>query len=889
MKLKLLIFASFLFLFADLQAQPKLTIDLNKTGITVSPVHYGVFFEDINHAADGGLYAELIKNRSFEDAITVDPWVATTTNGATAVLSLDNTNKLNVTQTNALKMVVNGANPTARAGVANPGYWGINVVSGQQYTLTFFAKRDNVFTGDITATLENAAGVQYGQAVVTGLTTQWQKFSCTITATGNDATGRLVLSANTIGTIWFDVVSLFPPTFKNRPNGLRPELAQLVVDMHPKFMRFPGGCFIEGDVLANRFQWKNTIGNIENRPGHNNLWGYRTTDGMGYHEFLQFSEDVNAEPLYVFNIGVAHNDFVPYTQINDYIQDALDAIEYANGDVTTTYGAMRAANGHPASFNMKYLEIGNENYFNDHYGDRYIQFYNAIKAKYPEMQCIGNVAAWGTDSPTWTFAHPVDYVDEHYYRDPQWFINQAFKYDNYSRTGPKVYVGEYAVTSGCGLGNLHAAIGEAAYMTGMEKNSDIVPMNSYAPMFVNVNDRKWTPDLINYDASTVYCTPAYYVQQMFASNIGDVIIPVKDTLITAGKVITGAIGVGSWSTQVDYSYVSVKKPDGTVLFSDQFANSSNWTPRAGTWSVAGGVYSQTGTLTDCRSIGASIADSVYTYSLKARKTSGNEGFLIIFGNKDDNNFYWWNLGGWGNTKHAVEQSVNGSKSTVTSANGTITLNKWYDIRIEVKKDKVQFYLDNVLIHDMATSSPFLFTTASYDNGAKQLFLKVVNTATTAQSTTVDFLNLSSDNVTGTATELTSANLGDENSILNPTKIVPVTSSVNSATPALNYTFKPNSVTVMKLNISGKSNGIVLPNGSADEVKIYPAITKDYVYIQKVDSAKYNINVIDSTGKTMISRQASGAEKVNLSRLKSGIYFIQIKSGSKVFVQKVIKN
>jgi len=890
MKFKSLIFFSFLFFISFLQAQPKLTIDMNKSGVNVSPTHYGIFFEDINHAADGGLYAELIKNRSFEDATTIDPWAATTTSTGAVTLSLDKTNTLNSFQTNSLKMYVTSASATARAGVYNSGFWGISVVSGQQYTLTFFAKRDATFSGNITASLESSAGVKYATTVVSGLTTQWQKFTCTLTATGNDPSGRLLLAANSVGTIWFDMVSLFPPTFNNRPNGLRPDLAQMLVEMHPKFMRFPGGCFIEGDSLVNRFQWKNTIGNIENRPGHKNLWGYRTSDGMGYHEFLQLSEDLGAEPLYVFNIGVSHKTFVTYTQISSYIQDALDAIEYANGDATTTYGAMRIANGHPASFNLKYLEIGNENYSNDHYGDRYIQFYNAIKAKYPQMHCIGNVASWGTDSPSWTFTHPVDFVDEHYYRNPQWFINQAFKYDTYSRTGPKIYVGEYAVTSDCGLGNLSAAIGEAAYMTGMEKNSDIVPMNSYAPIFVNVNDRAWSPDMINYNASAAYGTPSYYVQKLFASNIGNVIIPIKDTLNIAGKVITGAVGLGSWSTAVDYSNVTVKKPDGTVLFSDQFANSSNWTPATGTWSVTGGIYSQTSTtLTDCRSIGAAISDSVYTYSLKARKTAGNEGFLIIFGNKDSNNFYWWNIGGWGNTQNAIEQCINGTKSTVMSAAGSITLNQWYDIRIEVMKDKVQFYIDNVLIHNLPTTAPFLYTSASFDSNANQLFVKVVNTSTTAQNTTVDLRNLNSENVTGTVTEVTSTNLTDENSLLEPTKIVPVTSSINSATSAMKYTFKPNSVSILKLNVTKKVTGISQSENSFGVIKVYPTSTKDFVYVERMDGGKYSINVVDTAGQRIISRQALGLTKVNLSNQKPGVYFIQIKSGIKTYVQKVIKD
>ncbi|MDP4270836.1 MAG: alpha-L-arabinofuranosidase C-terminal domain-containing protein, partial [Bacteroidota bacterium] len=598
MKTQLTLFiAFFLAILSSLFAQPKLTIDLSKQGAKISPMHYGVFFEDINHAADGGLYAELIRNRSFEDATTPDYWTLTTTNG-TATATIETANLLNSAQTKALKLNVSSTTSTTKAQLANTGFWGINLVKGTQYTLSFYAKRDAAFSGLITATLESTTGVQYAQTEINVTGTDWQKYTCTLTAAGNDPAARFSIIMNSAGTLWLDVVSLFPPTFNNRENGLRPDLAQLLVDLKPKFMRFPGGCFIEGDYLANRFQWKNTIGKIEERPGHSNLWGYRTSDGMGYHEFLQLCEDLGAAPLYVVNVGLAHNDYQPYTSLSGYIQDALDAIEYANGPVTSTYGAMRAANGHPEPFNIKYIEIGNENYFGNNYGNRYILFYNAIKAKYPDIQCIGNVAAWGTDNPSWTFTYPVDLVDEHYYRNPKWFINQYNKYDTYSRTGPKVYAGEYAVTSDCGLGNLSAAIGEAVYMAGMERNSDIVPMNSYAPIFVNVNDRKWSPDMIDYNASNVYCTPSYYVQKMFANNIGTVNVAVNDSLCQNYNIITGKVGLGTWSTVSDYSNVTVQNGAGTTLFSDQFANSANWTPTSGTWSVSNGIYSQTATSTD---------------------------------------------------------------------------------------------------------------------------------------------------------------------------------------------------------------------------------------------------------------------------------------------------
>ncbi|HLP05121.1 MAG TPA: carbohydrate binding domain-containing protein, partial [Paludibacter sp.] len=498
-KISFLIFVT-LFTSHSLVSQTSLTFDLKNKGVNISPCHYGLFFEDINHAADGGLYAELIRNRSFEDAATPDNWTTFGQSGASASQSLVTTGLLNTAQTKALQLTFSNATATARAGVYNGGFWGINVVKDRTYTVSFFAKCAAGFNAPLTVSLESANSVKYAIDTIKGLTTGWKKFTCTLTASGSNTAGRFVISSNANGTVYLDVVSLFPPTYKNRPNGLRPELAQLLEDMQPKFLRFPGGCFVEADYLVDHFQWKKTIGAIEERPGHWNLWGYRTTDGMGYLEYLQLCEDLNAAPLYVVNVGIAHKESQDINSLDGYIQDALDAIEYANGDVTTTYGAMRAAAGHPAPFNLKYVEIGNENFYSNDYNARYIKFYDAIKQKYPNIQCIGDVAAWGTDNPTWTANYAVDLLDEHYYRNPQWFVNQFHKYDTYSRTGPKIYVGEYAVTSDCGLGNLAAAVGEAVYMCGMEINSDVVPMNSYAPIFVNVNDRKWSPDMIDYNA-----------------------------------------------------------------------------------------------------------------------------------------------------------------------------------------------------------------------------------------------------------------------------------------------------------------------------------------------------------------------------------------------------
>ena len=333
---------------------------------------------------------------------------------------------------------------------------------------------------------------------------------------------------------------------------MRPDLAQTVANLRPSFVRFPGGCYVEGDKLANRFQWKTTLAPPLDRPGHENLWGYRSTDGLGYHEYLQWCEDMNAAPLFVVNVGMSHTDIVPLDKMGPYVQDALDAIEYARGDVTTPWGKRRAQNGHPAPFPLRLLEIGNEN-GGAAYEERFALFYDAIKRKYPDIQLIAN---------TPVKSRIPDIIDEHYYDTAEFFARQAHRYDSYPRTGPKVYVGEYAVTQGAGKGNLEAALGEAAFITGMERNADVVTMASYAPLLVNDNDRKWNPDALVFNSAQMYGTPSYYVQQMFSLNRGDVTLktdvqaaPPKTP--AALSLPSGMVGVGTWNTSAEFADINV--------------------------------------------------------------------------------------------------------------------------------------------------------------------------------------------------------------------------------------------------------------------------------------------------------------------------------------------
>ena len=413
---------------AAVHAQVTIDIDTQQRGPKVSPMLYGIFYEDINHAADGGIYAELIRNRSFEDGprygapADMQGWTTHAASPSRLAARLIQPSKqtplLNSVQHNALELDIK-ASSSVPVLLVNEGYWGINAVQGRSYRLTFWAKTLK-YKGSVKAALCSQDGSQtYAETVVGGFPSAkakgWTKCEATFTANDNDPKAQFALIFDGVGQVQLDMVSLFPPTFKNRENGMRPDLANMLWQMHPKFMRFPGGCFVEGQESPdNAFRWERTIGPIEEREGHWNVnWGYRTSDGLGYHEYLQLAEDLGAKPLYVVNVGLWHGGMTPYDSIQPWIDECVNAIEYANGPVTSKYGAMRAKNGHPEPFGLEYLEVGNENnqpdprQQSDHYYERYEQFYKAIRAKYPNMKIIGNVVAWGDDNPKWNSRLPV--------------------------------------------------------------------------------------------------------------------------------------------------------------------------------------------------------------------------------------------------------------------------------------------------------------------------------------------------------------------------------------------------------------------------------------------------------------------------------------------------
>ncbi|HZT22893.1 MAG TPA: alpha-L-arabinofuranosidase C-terminal domain-containing protein, partial [Verrucomicrobiae bacterium] len=717
-------------------------------------------------------------------------------------MNVDPTMPLNTNIPNSLKLTMSSGSGSVGAGDA--GYWGMSLQAGATYDLSFYVRATNNFSGVISARLESADGSKvYSQAGFVGVNTNWHKFSAALIPSETDTNARLVISISQPGTIWLGMVSLFPrATFNGRTNGLRADLANLLAALHPSFMRYPGGNFIESFNVTNAVRWKKTIGDIAQRPGHmNDSWGYWSTDGFGLEEYLQFCEDLGMEPLYAINAGLClgyngnTNNTVPMDQMGPWVQDALDLIEYCNGDTNTTWGVLRAANGHPAPFHLKYLEIGNEN-GGPLYDERYALFYDAIKSNYPDLHLI---------APDWggiPASRPVEIQDEHYYSSPQTFISYATKYDSYSRTGPKVFVGEYAVTSGYGTyGNLAAALGEAAFMTGMERNSDIVLMTSYAPLFANVNGIQWHPDLIYFDNSRAFGTPSYYVQKMFSENRGDMVLPmvITNTQLSVGAGPHGAIGVGSWNTAVQYTNLVVTS-NGVVLYQSDFVHqgTNGWRVFNGTWSVNAGLYQQTALTTDCRSTTGDTNWANYTITLKARKISGAEGFLILFNWTDDNDWTWWNVGGWNNTLDGIEQMVGGTKTVLAQVPQTaIATNVWYDIRIVLTGPRIQCYLNGALVQDFTYPSGLL-ASSTYSKSSGQIIVKAVNPYSQLLAATFNLAGVTSLAPTGTVVQLTSASPADENSFAAPTHVFPTTNSFSIVGTNFTLTLPANSLSILRL-------------------------------------------------------------------------------------------
>ena len=520
----------------------EIVIDAGPAKAIVSPMHHGLMTEEINHSYDGGLYAEVIQNRSFKDDEKRPVHWSAFPSEESSKLTLDRDIYLSADQPVSLRV-----DAVKLGGVANDGYWGIPIYPKTKYRLRFFARTGLSGPKVLTAKLVGDDGTLLGEARISGVTDSWKKFECELTTveTKPSSKAKFAVVSETGGTFWLSVVSVFPPTWKDRPNGMRRDLMQMMASMHPGFLRFPGGNYLEGYTHEARFKWKETLGPIEERPGHQGPWGYRSSDGVGLLEFLLWCEDLGMEPVLGIYAGYALDGkhITHGRDLEPFIQDALEEIEYVTGSSDTKWGARRAADGHPAPFKLRYVEIGNEDWFDKSgsYKDRYVQFHDAIKKHYPSLKLISSIGS-EQKAELLVDRRTPDVLDEHYYRSTDEFIENAHQFESYRREGQEIFVGEWAAHEDSSLRpwdkgsqalaptpSMLAAIGDAVWMTTMERNADLITMQCYAPLFVNVNPgaRQWRPNLIGYDAIRSYGSPSYHTICMFAQNIGDEILKIS--------------------------------------------------------------------------------------------------------------------------------------------------------------------------------------------------------------------------------------------------------------------------------------------------------------------------------------------------------------------------
>ncbi|MEV0180949.1 alpha-L-arabinofuranosidase C-terminal domain-containing protein [Streptomyces sp. NPDC050625] len=786
-----------------------ITVDPTARGAAIDDTMYGVFFEDINRAADGGLYAELVQNRSFEystdDNKSYTPLTAWTVTGSAQVVN--DSGRLNDRNRNYLSLGAGSA-------VTNAGYnTGIAVEQGKTYDFSVWARAES--GTDLTLTLQDADGT-LTKARRTAVKGGWAQYRASFTATRTSTAGRLTVASS--GAAALDMVSLFPrDTYKHEPNGLRKDLAEKIAALHPGFVRFPGGCLVNTGSMQDysessgwqrkrSYQWKDTIGPVEQRATNANFWGYNQSYGLGYYEYFRLAEDIGAMPLPVVPAlvtGCGQNKAVDDDALlRRHIQDTLDLIEFANGPVTSAWGKKRAEMGHPRPFHLTHIEVGNEENLPNEFFARFKQFRAAIQAKYPDVTVISNSGpddAGSTFDTAWRLNKDakVDMVDEHYYNSPQWFLQNNDRYDSYDRGGPKVFLGEYA-----SWGNAFKnGLAEAAYMTGLERNADVVKLASYAPLFANEDYVQWSPDLVWFDNHSSWGSANYEVQKLFMNNVGDRVIPSTATGTPSLQApISGAVGLSTWNTSAAYDDVKVTSADGTTLLDDDFSgDASRWTHTGtGNWSVQDGQYVQTSDTAENTMVSAGDVNwHDYDLHAKATKKSGKEGFLVAFGVKDTGNYYWWNLGGWNNTTSAVEQAVDGGKSTLISKAGTIETGRTYDIDIKVRGRQVTLYLDGQewgSFADDRPAEPFR-QVVTHDARTGELIVKVVNVQSTAARTAID---LGGAEVAPRARVTTLAAAPDAVNTETSTAVAPVTSTFTRVADRFTYTFPANSVTFLRI-------------------------------------------------------------------------------------------
>lgn len=748
---------------------------------------YGIFFEDLNHAADGGLYAEMVQNRSFEFCAVDNP-------SYHPLMAWEKIEK----KYSRMQWWIQDSHPYSRrnphylvceifetgmgAGVRNTGFTpGMYLQKGEKYRFSCLAATDGRGELPLRLVLENDEGRNLGQAdIVVSNGTVWNHYEAEITAQETTTAGNLSIYIDAVGRLYLDMVSLFPQkTFMQQRNGLRADIATLLADLKPRFMRFPGGCLVhDGSINAedrdSLYRWKNTIGVLEERPARRNNWGYNQTLGLGYYEYFCFCEEIGAKPLPVLPAGYDphHQRKVPFDQLDEWIQEALDLISFANDDASAQWGRIRCELGHPEPFGLEYIGIGNEE-VGEGFFERYPYFHKAIKEKYPDIQIIassGPFAAGGEYEKGWNCArrNHADLVDEHYYMTPEWFLANHHRYDSFDEKDPRVFLGEYA-----SWGNTwYNALIEASYMTGMERNSEKVGLACYAPLLCNVNYINWKPDMIWFDNHQAYGTANYYVQKLFMNHQGDDRIELEMTGIDDSVTIQddpkGGFGLRTEpDTVVRYSQIMIEDIQNGTIWKDSEV-----------YFVGDNVEQYISADPDARVVTEDILlhtveSDHYIITVKGEMLYGRRGFMLQYGNRDEKNRYQWEIGGWQNMDSALTQDIAGRNSCLTQSSFTVAADREYELKLEIEGRHLKAYIDGELIHEIyhaPVKIEPLYTAASVDCQTGDIIVKLVNVQKRPIDTVLHMEGI--EQAKGTAYIMSGFALEDENSFAEPLKVSP---------------------------------------------------------------------------------------------------------------------
>ena len=742
---------------------------------------YGIFFEDLNHAADGGLYAEMVQNRSFEFCAVDNP-------SYHPLMAWEKIEK----KYSRMQWWIQDSHPYSRrnphylvceifetgmgAGVRNTGFTpGMYLQKGEKYRFSCLAATDGRGELPLRIVLENDEGRNLGQAdIVVSNGTVWNHYEAEITAQETTTAGNLSIYIDAVGRLYLDMVSLFPQkTFMQQRNGLRADIATLLADLKPRFMRFPGGCLVhDGSINAedrdSLYRWKNTIGVLEERPGYNQ------TLGLGYDEYFCFCEEIGAKPLPVLPAGYDphHQRKVPFDQLDEWIQEALDLISFANDDASAQWGRIRCELGHPEPFGLEYIGIGNEE-VGEGFFERYPYFHKAIKEKYPDIQIIassGPFAAGGEYEKGWNCArrNHADLVDEHYYMAPEWFLANHHRYDSFDKKDPRVFLGEYA-----SWGNTwYNALIEASYMTGMERNSEKVGLACYAPLLCNVNYINWKPDMIWFDNHQAYGTANYYVQKLFMNHQGDDRIELEMTGIDDSVTIQddpkGGFGLRTEpDTVVRYSQIMIEDIQNGTIWKDSEV-----------YFVGDNVEQYISADPDARVVTEDILlhtveSDHYIITVKGEMLYGRRGFMLQYGNRDEKNRYQWEIGGWQNMDSALTQDIAGRNSCLTQSSFTVAADREYELKLEIEGRHLRAYIDGELIHEIhhaPVKIEPLYTAASIDRQSGDVIVKLVNVQKRPIDTVLHMEGI--EQAKGIAYIMSGFALEDENSFAEPLKVSP---------------------------------------------------------------------------------------------------------------------